>query len=190
MPTLVGRAAGRSAGRRVGRSRRRDGGVLRTTKPQVAVTLTAADLFGGQVAPAVAQTGFGALISAARARWVACDAELTRIVLGPEGQPLDYGRSLRLVPASLRAAVVARDRQCVFAGCTAPHHWCQVHHLIGWAAGGGQTSLANSGLLCERHHSKVHHGFRIERDTAGRWRTYRPDGTEIATPQPLLSPAA
>jgi hypothetical protein len=43
----------------------------------------------------------------------------------------------------------------------------------------GDTSVENSGLLCERHHTKVHHGFRIERDPEGRWHTYRPDGTEI-----------
>jgi hypothetical protein len=44
---------------------------------------------------------------------------------------------------------------------------------------GGDTSVENSGLLCERHHTKVHHGYTIERDPQGRWHTYRPDGTEI-----------
>jgi hypothetical protein len=33
--------------------------------------------------------------------------------------------------------------------------------------------------------TKVHHGFRIERDPGGRWHTYRPDGTEILTGPPL-----
>ncbi|HEV7213006.1 MAG TPA: endonuclease, partial [Blastococcus sp.] len=47
---------------------------------------------------------------------------------------------------------------------------------------GGETSEENSGLLCERHHTKVHHGFRIQRDPDGRWHTYRPDGTEILIP--------
>ena len=51
---------------------------------------------------------------------------------------------------------------------------------------GGETSVANSGLVCERHHTKVHHGFRIERDPGGRWHTYRPDGTEILIGTPLL----
>ncbi|WP_341272914.1 HNH endonuclease signature motif containing protein [Blastococcus saxobsidens] len=64
------------------------------------------------------------------------------------------------------------------AGCDAPAHWCDVHHLVHWIDG-GQTNLENSALLCERHHSKVHHGFRVERQTDGRWRTWRPDGTEI-----------
>ncbi len=108
---------------------------------------------------------------------MACDANLTRLVLGPDGQPLDYGRSQRLVPPALRTVVVQRDKHCVFAGCQAPSHWCDVHHLLEWIFG-GETSLENSGLLCERHHTQVHHGFRIERDTTGRWHTHRPDGTE------------
>jgi hypothetical protein len=66
----------------------------------------------------------------------------------------------------------------VFTGCGAPHHWCDVHRIIHWAHG-GQTCLDNSGLLCERHHTKVHHGFTIHRDGQGRWHPYRPDGTEI-----------
>ena len=44
-----------------------------------------------------------------------------------------------------------------------------MHHLLEWI-NGGQTSLDNSALLCERHHTKVHHGFQLER---------QPDGTQI-----------
>jgi hypothetical protein len=152
--------------------------VLRTVKPHVVVGIGIDDLADPAPGPGAAELGFGATISAARARWLACDGSITRIVIGPDGQPLDLGRTHRVVPAHLRRAVEARDGGCVFAGCHAPAHWCDVHHLIHWADG-GDTSLANSGLLCERHHSKVHHGFRIERDTAGRWHTWRPDGTEI-----------
>ncbi|MGY1808863.1 HNH endonuclease [Blastococcus sp. SYSU D00669] len=70
-----------------------------------------------------------------------------------------------------------------FAGCDAPHWWSEVHHVVHWALG-GETSLDNSGLLCERHHTQAHHGFRIHRDDAGRWHTYRPDGTEIHAIRP------
>ncbi|MEI4277526.1 HNH endonuclease [Klenkia terrae] len=151
---------------------------LRTQKPHVVITVGVEDLVGEGTGPGTASTGFGAVISAARARWLACDAVVSRIVMGPDGVPLDLGRAHRVVTPALRRAVVARDETCVFAGCGAPHHWADVHHLVHWAHG-GETSLENSALLCERHHTKVHHGFRVQRDPGGRWRTHRPDGTEI-----------
>uniref|UniRef100_UPI001C98C287 HNH endonuclease signature motif containing protein n=1 Tax=Modestobacter marinus TaxID=477641 RepID=UPI001C98C287 len=155
---------------------------LRRVKPHVVLTIGVEDLADPGRNPGAAETGFGATLSAARARWVACDATLTRMVLNPDGLPLDVGRELRIVPPHLRRAVERRDRHCVFAGCGAPTHWCDVHHLLEWI-NGGETSLDNSALLCERHHTKVHHGFRVDRDDAAppgsRWRTYRPDGTEI-----------
>jgi hypothetical protein len=129
--------------------------------------------------------GFGATISAARARWLACDGNVTRIVIGPHSEPLDLGRKHRVVPPHLRRAVEHRDKTCVFAGCGAPSYWCDVHHVLEWLLDEGPTSLDNSALLCERHHTQVHHGFRVERQPDGRWRTWRPDGTEILVYEPL-----
>jgi hypothetical protein len=158
---------------------------LRTVKPQLIVTIGIEDLLDPTTGPGAAQAGFGATISAARARWAACDATVTRMVLDPDGLPLDMGRSKRVVPPHLRRAVERRDRHCVFAGCHAPTHWCDVHHQLEWLRDHGETSLENSALLCERHHTKVHHGFRVERPPDGRWRTYRPDGTQIMIGPPL-----
>ncbi|MGY1769854.1 DUF222 domain-containing protein [Blastococcus sp. SYSU D00813] len=162
--------------------------VLRTVKPHVIVTLPLSDLLDPGTGPAAAGTGLGATLSAAAARWIACDAGVTRIVLDPDGLPLDVGRTQRTVPAHIRRAVELRDRHCVFAGCEAPAWYCDVHHRLHWALG-GTTSLDNSALLCERHHTKVHHGFRVERDDTAppghRWRTYRPDGTQILIHPPL-----
>jgi hypothetical protein len=157
---------------------------LRTVKPHVIVTIPLADLVDPSVGPGVARTGFGAEISAARVRMLACDGNVTRIVIGPEGQPLDLGRDKRITPPHLRRAVEQRDWHCVFAGCHAPSYWCDVHHLVHWADD-GETCLDNLALLCERHHTKVHHGFTVERTPDGRWHTYRPDGTEILI-HPLL----
>ncbi|HEY4624496.1 MAG TPA: DUF222 domain-containing protein [Blastococcus sp.] len=160
--------------------------ILRTVKPHVIVRIDAEDLFDPAVGPGAASLGSGTLISAARARWAACDATITRILLGPDGAILDLGRDARVVTPQLRKAVEHRDRGCVFAGCAAPAWWCDVHHLLEWI-NGGQTSLENSTLLCERHHTKVHHGFRVERQPDGRWRTWRPDGTEILLGQALTA---
>ncbi|SDX60599.1 HNH endonuclease [Geodermatophilus africanus] len=151
---------------------------LRGHKPQVVVTVALEDLADPAVGRGTAEMGFGATISAARARWLACDGAVTRIVMGPDGLPLEHGRTLRLFPAHVRRAAEVRDGGCVFAGCGAPTWWCDVHHLIEWM-NGGETNLENAALLCERHHTKVHHGFRVERQPDGRWRTWRPDGTEI-----------
>ncbi|MCZ2819214.1 DUF222 domain-containing protein [Modestobacter sp. VKM Ac-2977] len=158
--------------------------ILRTVKPHVVVGIDLDDLVDPATGPGAASTGFGATISAARARWIACEASISRIVMGPDGVPLDLGRDHRVVTPGLRKAVERRDKACVFAGCGAPSWWCDVHHLIHWLHG-GETSLQNSALLCERHHTKVHHGFRVQRDPGGRWRTYRPDDTEILIGPPL-----
>ena len=149
------------------------------------VTVDHEDLMDPHTGHGAARTGSGTLISAARARMLACDGGIVRIIFGPEGQPLDLGRDKRLFPPHLRRALDVRDKGCVFAGCHAPTWWCDAHHLLHWIDG-GETSESNGALLCERHHTKVHHGFRIERQADGRWRTYRPDGTEILMPEPLL----
>ncbi len=159
--------------------------ILRTVKPHVIVRVDLDDLVDPATGPGAGQTWFGAQISAARARWLACDGAVSRVVFGPDGHSMDYGRTHRVVPHQLRTAVELRDHHCVFAGCAAPSFWCDVHHLLHWIDG-GETNLENSALLCERHHTKVHHGFRVERQPDGRWHTYRPDHTEIVISERLL----
>jgi hypothetical protein len=88
-------------------------------------------------------------------------------------QPLDLGRTTRIVPPHLRKAVIQRDRKCRFPGCEQPPSVCQVHHLIPWAQG-GPTALGNLALFCRFHHIIVIHrwGWAI---------TCHPDGTTTAT---------
>ena len=83
--------------------------------------------------PGAATTGFGARISAARARWLACDGNISRIVIGPDGpaagpRPHQAGRSRR----TCARALDVRDKACVFTGCSAPTHWCDAHHVLEW----------------------------------------------------------
>lgn len=62
-----------------------------------------------------------------------------------------------------RRAVEVRDGGCASAGCGVPTWWCDVPHLLGWI-NGGVTDLATAALLCQRHHTEVHHGFRSSDD--------------------------
>jgi hypothetical protein len=159
---------------------------LRTVKPHVVLTIPVDDFVDPATGPGAAQMGFGATtISAAAARWLACDGDLSWMRLDPTGRPLNVGRTKRVVPPHIRRAVEVRDGHCVFAGCHAPTHWCDVHQVAEWDADHGETSEANSALLCERHHTKAHHGFRVERQPDGTWHTYRPDGTQILIHPPL-----
>jgi hypothetical protein len=161
--------------------------ILRTVKPHVFVTIGFDDFTDAHTGPGAAETGFGARISARRTRMLACDGNVSRIVIGPEGQPLDVGRDKRVFPPHIRKALEVRDKGCVFTGCHAPTHWCDAHHVLEWVLDDGPTSVDNGALLCESHHTKVHHGFRIERHPDGRWRTYRPDDTEIVLYPHLLA---
>jgi hypothetical protein len=92
---------------------------------------------------------------------------------GAPTQPLEVGRTSRVVTGTQRAALVVRDGGCGFPGCDRPPGWCEVHHLVHWLHG-GPTNLANLALLCRAHHRAVHEGgWRLGRD---------PDGHLTATP--------
>ncbi len=107
-----------------------------------------------------------------------CDGDAIVIVENEDGEPLSVGRKTRTVPTAIKRALRARDKGCVFPGC---HHkrFVDAHHIQHWSAG-GETSLENLLLLCERHHQLVHEGgFRIERDYQNRWFFKRPDGRAV-----------
>jgi hypothetical protein len=103
-----------------------------------------------------AVTATGEHLSAAAARRIACDAEVTVVIEDDWGQPLNVGRTSRTVTPAIWAALLARDTGCAFPGCTRPAAWSQAHHIIHWCDG-GETSLENSVLLCDPHHDTVHH---------------------------------
>ena len=95
------------------------------------------------------------LISAQAAQRMTCDCEVHRIVLNPDGMPLDVGRKMRTFPQHMRKALEVRDGGCVFPGCDRPPGWAEAHHIVHWAQG-GITALENAALLCSRHHHQVH----------------------------------
>jgi hypothetical protein len=91
-----------------------------------------------------------------------CDATVSRMVFGPESEPVDIGRAPRVVPPGMRRAAIARDRHCTHPGCDRPARWCDVHHIWHWADG-GPTALQNLKLLCRYHHTLEHRRSRSPR---------------------------
>ena len=107
------------------------------------------------VAGGLHETETGHVLSVDTVRQLACDASVSRIVLGPGSEILDVGRKTRVIPAGLRRAVIARDRHCTAPGCGRSARWCDVHHIVFWADG-GETLLTNLCLLCRYHHTLTH----------------------------------
>lgn len=97
----------------------------------------------------------GSIVPRDLLRRLTCDAEITRIVFGPDGTAIDVGRAQRTVTGQMRKAVIARDQHCVYPGCDQPPSRCEVHHALRHWADGGETSVANSALLCWHHHTLV-----------------------------------
>ncbi|SNQ49620.1 conserved hypothetical protein [Frankia canadensis] len=110
---------------------------------------------------------------------LACDAEITRIILDPAGVPLDVGRTHRVATPAIRRALAARDHGCAFPSCDRPPAWTECHHVTGWE-NGGPTALSNMILLCGQHHRQVHHD---------KWTiTFEPDGLPSFIPPPHIDP--
>ncbi|HSO52042.1 MAG TPA: DUF222 domain-containing protein [Actinomycetes bacterium] len=65
---------------------------------------------------------------------------------GAPTQPLEVGRTTRVIQPAQRAALAVRDGGCVFPHCQRPLAWCEAHHVRHWLHG-GPTDLANLGLV-------------------------------------------
>jgi len=127
--------------------------------------ITTPDALHGRPGAAAAELDGWGPVSSETARQVSCDADVTTVIVGPDGTPLDVGRTRRDPTRKQRLAVTARDRRCV--GCGAPARRCQVHH-IRWWSDGGPTDIANLCLLCSGCHTNVHHfGWTVHPAGAG-----------------------
>jgi hypothetical protein len=107
-----------------------------------------------------------------------CDCEVSRVVTGPDGLPLDVGRIRRTPTPAIRRAVIARDGGCRYPGCDRPAGFCEVHHVVHWI-NGGRTAVHNLVLLCDRHHHVIHLTGWIVKFDGHELRVIRPDGTEV-----------
>jgi hypothetical protein len=123
-------------------------------------------------------------ISPATARRWACDAGVVPAVLGSRSEPLDLGRLSYTVSDAQRRALHLRDGGCAFPGCTRRPKRCAAHHIRHWCDG-GPTDLENLTLLCQFHHTVIHHGgWTIEMRHGRPWFTPPAWADPDRTPRP------
>jgi hypothetical protein len=119
----------------------------------------------------------GPAISGDTARRLSCDAPVVALV-ERNGEVLSVGRKSRRVSTALYRALRSRDRHCSFPGCTRAGQ--QVHHVQHWADG-GETSAANTVLLCRRCHWLLHEGgFSVQGTAPDGLRFSDPEGRELS----------
>src|SRR5437762_2348374 len=141
-------------------------------RPQLIIRASLDTLAGIQGAPAGELEG-GGTVPAETVQRYACDSAISRIT-GQGELEHELNHASRTLPAPTRRALEARDRHCVFPGCTRPVVWCDGHHLVWWTRG-GPTALPNLALLCRPHHRMVHEeGWVLERTKDGNWKAMPP----------------
>jgi len=156
-------------GRHGGSGSKRDGAGPR---PQLIIRASLDTLAGIKGAPAGELEGSGT-VPAETVQRIACDSAVSRIT-GQTELEHELNRASRTLPAPTRRALEARDRHCVFPGCTRPLNWCDGHHMVWWTRGGA-TALSNLALLCRPHHRMVHEeGWVLERTKDGDWKAKPP----------------
>lgn len=139
------------------------------------VTTTLDTLLERAGAPA-ADVEFGLPISAASVQRLACDCNVTRILLDSDSLVIDVGRSRRVVSPAQERALRVRDKTCRWPGCDRPASYTVAHHLVHWSKG-GKTDISNLMLLCHRHHWMVHEGG---------WQIVRTNKTDYVVTPPQL----
>lgn len=165
-----------------------------TTALQVEVNL--ATLTGDQPSPGriPGTTGTPTWITQKSASRLACDTTVRRLLLDPNGIPLNLGREVRVFTPAQRRALAVRDGGCRFPGCGRPSVHTDAHHLIPWAQG-GQSNLENGLLLCRHHHRAVHEGGWVIRPdhpalgANGRLTYHGPTGQQLVSPLPAARAA-
>ena len=129
----------------------------------------------------------GVRVCAETSRRMACDAAWVAMC-HRDGEVVSVGRRTRTVPPHIRRALEERDRGCRYPGCAS--RFTEAHHVKHWADG-GETSLANTILLCRRHHRLVHEGkTRMALDHDGKAAFFTRAGQVLASAPPVEECAA
>ena len=153
------------------------------TRPSVdlIVVISYEKLFGDADAAGICTTIDGQPLPVETVRKLLVDAKVYPVVMGGNGEVLDYGRGKRFFTDIQKRAIAVRDGgTCQFADCDKPVRYTDAHHTKPWGDG-GNTDVGDGAPACGEHHDKLtKDGYRLERRN-GTTYTYAPDGTLIHT---------
>jgi hypothetical protein len=147
-------------------------------EPEIMIVITKEKMFDDAAAAGICTTIDGVPLPVATVRKLLVDAKIYPVVLGGDGEILDFGRSRRFFTTAQKKAAAVRDLCCLFGDCDKPIRYADYHHCIPWADG-GLTDIDNEAPTCDGCHDLLtNHGSRLERRN-GTTYTYAPDGQLI-----------
>jgi hypothetical protein len=113
------------------------------------------------------------------------DSSIVPVTGDKNNEPLNVGRKHRAVTPPLKRALISRDKSFRYPGC-AHDKWLDAHHVMHWVDG-GETSLANTMLLCGKHHRLLHEGgFAIRKNFKDKW-SFRTESGRVIPDSPIVS---
>ena len=156
----------------------------RRVRPHLIITTTDDDLDRRTGTVELPWTGPAPVSAVAR---VADDATVHRLGCTPSGLPISLSRATEQPSAALYLALGYRDGGCRHPGCDAPPSWCDVAHATA-RRDRGPVTVANTLLLCRRHHRRFDGGGWTIRIDGWRATFTHPDGTTLTAREPDRAP--
>src|SRR5207248_1539449 len=98
--------------------------------PEIIIVITYDKMFADADAAGICTTIDGVPLPVATVRQLLVDAKIYPLVLGGDGEILDFGRSRRFFSAAQKKATAVRDLTCQFADCDQPIRYTHYHHCI------------------------------------------------------------
>ncbi|MEM1334208.1 MAG: hypothetical protein AAGG08_12180 [Actinomycetota bacterium] len=134
----------------------------------------------GRYREMVCRTQDGEPLPISEASSMALWAHIRRLVRDAAGTAVDLGRRRRLFTGSARDAVLLTQSTCLWFGCDAPVHRCEVDHTVEWGRRSGTTSPDNGGGMCKAHNLfKERRRYLVHRNGDGTWTITDRDGHPI-----------
>jgi hypothetical protein len=152
--------------------------------PHVIITLDDTTLRNHQTGSPGGMLSWVGPIARSTARRLACDADVTMVVIDSRGQAVAEAHERRYFSPAQRSAMIARDGdRCPAPYCDRPIAWSDGHHLTAWGDQ-GPTTVANGALPCAAHHTLLHEGgWSLHREPDGRYQMRHRNGKTIG-PEP------
>ncbi len=145
--------------------------------PEVCVHVDLQTLINGAHEHGLCELVDGTQLPTSTVMRLCCEADIVPIVIAPDGQPVDAGRTQRTANRKQRRLLRAMYRTCAHPNCTVGFDHCEIHHVTPWTRL-GHTDMDDLIPICKPHHHLVHEGGWTLTMTPDRQITLRrPDGT-------------